>query len=128
MAAISRLRSGARPQSARRVASREVRLRRLRTSTTVENAAIASALHASIRSITRFSPRTGWIAEKGRTRQPISSTGCYEKAKGNPEWFTLWQDADSSVASEDDATIALLRQAMANDRALIAKGLMTQAE
>jgi phage terminase large subunit len=52
----------------------------------------------------------------------------HEKAKGDPDWFALWQDADTSLATEDDATIALLRQAMDDDLRLIAKGLMTQAE
>jgi hypothetical protein len=52
----------------------------------------------------------------------------HERAKSNPEWFTTWQDADASVATEDDATIVLLRQAMTDDRGLIETGLMTQAE
>jgi phage terminase large subunit len=52
----------------------------------------------------------------------------YQAGKGRPDWFTLWQDADVSLATEDDATITLLRQAMADDRSLIAKGLMSQAE
>ena len=49
----------------------------------------------------------------------------YEAAKTDPHWFALLQDADASLATEDDATIALLRQAMADDCALISKGLMT---
>jgi hypothetical protein len=52
----------------------------------------------------------------------------HEKALRDPDWFALWQDADASLATEDDATIALLRQAMEDDLRLIAKSLMTQAD
>lgn len=52
----------------------------------------------------------------------------YQAAKGDSAWFSLWQDIDTSIDTEDDVTIALLEQAMEDDRALIAKGLMTQAE
>jgi hypothetical protein len=40
----------------------------------------------------------------------------------------LWQDIDTSLAQEKDAAILMLRQAMSDDRALVAKGIMTQAE
>lgn len=52
----------------------------------------------------------------------------HDAAKADPTWFALWQDVEQSLATEDDVSIAMLRQAMQDDRALIAKGLMTQAE
>lgn len=53
----------------------------------------------------------------------------HEVAKLNPAmWFALWQDVRESLAHEEDITVALLEQAMADDRELIDKGLMTQAE
>jgi phage terminase large subunit len=52
----------------------------------------------------------------------------YEAAKGSPDWFALWQDIDRSLATEEGVTIQLLQQAMADDRKLIAQGLMTEAE
>jgi len=49
-------------------------------------------------------------------------------ALGDPDWFSLWQDVDVSLATEEGATITALRQAMEDDRKLVAKGVMTQAE
>ena len=49
-------------------------------------------------------------------------------AQGAPEWFSLWQDIKVSLETEDDAATLMLRQAMHDDEALIAKGLMTQEE
>ena len=47
-------------------------------------------------------------------------------AARSPDWFALWQDIDKSLASEEGATILALRQAMEDDRKLVADGLMTQ--
>lgn len=52
----------------------------------------------------------------------------YQAAKDDPEWFALWQDVDVSLATESDASIVAIRRAMEDDRADVAKGLMTQAE
>lgn len=52
----------------------------------------------------------------------------YESAKTDPDWFSLWQNVDQSLATETGATITALRMAMEDDRKLVAKGLMTQAE
>jgi len=52
----------------------------------------------------------------------------YQAAQGDRAWFALWQNADKSLASESDAAIQLIRQAMTDDRALIEKSLMTQAD
>jgi len=52
----------------------------------------------------------------------------YEAAKADPSWITLWQDVDVSLKTEESITIQLLEQAMADDRALIRQGLMTQDE
>jgi len=53
----------------------------------------------------------------------------HEVAKANAAmWFALWQDVRRSLQTEEDITIALLEQAMADDRELISKGIMSQAE
>jgi len=52
----------------------------------------------------------------------------YEATKSDPTWISLWQDIDASLKTEDGITIQLLEQAMADDRAQIAQGLMTQDE
>jgi len=52
----------------------------------------------------------------------------FQAAKNDPEWFTLWQDIDRSLVTENELTVTVLTKAMADDRALIANGLMTQAE
>lgn len=52
----------------------------------------------------------------------------YTAAKDAEEWFSLWQDVDGSLNSEEGATIEALRRAMEDDRKLILRGLMTQGE
>ena len=52
----------------------------------------------------------------------------YEAAKDNAEWFSLWQDVDRSLETEEGATITALAQAMEDDRKLVLQGLMSQAE
>jgi hypothetical protein len=52
----------------------------------------------------------------------------HEATKDDPAWFSLWQDIDVSLATEEGITIQLLEQAMADDRAQIEQGLMTQDE
>lgn len=52
----------------------------------------------------------------------------FQAAKDDPEWFALWQDVSVSLDTESGATITALRQAMNDERALVLKGLMTQAE
>jgi len=52
----------------------------------------------------------------------------HQAGKGDPAWFTLWQDIDHSLQTEEDAAITMLRQAMEDDRALVTKGIMTQEE
>lgn len=52
----------------------------------------------------------------------------YEAAKNDPSWFTLWQDVDVSLATEEGATITALVRAMEDDRKLVLQGLMSQAE
>src|SRR5215831_2489695 len=47
----------------------------------------------------------------------------YEQAKTNPDWFTIWQNVDVSLANESGATIKALRQAMEDDRKLVADGV-----
>ena len=52
----------------------------------------------------------------------------HEATADDAGWFSLWQDVDVSLQTEDGITIQLLEQAMADDRAQIAQGLMTQDE
>ena len=52
----------------------------------------------------------------------------YKAGEGDDEWFSLWQDIDESIKTEDNLTSRLLQQAMFDDQGLIAKGLMTQEE
>ena len=52
----------------------------------------------------------------------------YNEAKNDPNWFSLWQDINVSLATEEGATIIALKQAMHEDQQFIAKGLMSQEE
>ena len=52
----------------------------------------------------------------------------WRAAKDDPGSFALWQDVDQSLKTEIGVTIQLLEQAMADDRKLIASGIMTQEE
>ncbi len=52
----------------------------------------------------------------------------HEAGKDAADWFTLWQDIDRSLETEEDAATVMLSQAMRDDRELIRKGLMTQGE
>lgn len=52
----------------------------------------------------------------------------YQVAKEDPDWFALWQNVDQSLLSETGATITALTQAMEDDRKLVLRGLMSQAE
>lgn len=49
-------------------------------------------------------------------------------AASNPEWYAVWQDIDKSLATEAGPTITALSRAMADDRKLVAQGVMTQDE
>ena len=52
----------------------------------------------------------------------------YEAAKTSPNWFSLWQDVDVTLATEEGATITAIRRSMQDDLEQIQQGLMTQAE
>lgn len=52
----------------------------------------------------------------------------YKAASETDEWFSLWQDIDKSLATEEGITIQLLQQAMNDDRKLVIQGLMSEAE
>jgi len=52
----------------------------------------------------------------------------YQAGKDDPDWFTLWQDVDASLRTETGATITALIRAMEDERRLVVKGQMTQAE
>ena len=52
----------------------------------------------------------------------------YQAGTDDADWLTVWQDVEGSLETETDATTMLLRQALEDDRKLIANGLMTQEE
>lgn len=52
----------------------------------------------------------------------------HKAAKDDPAWYAVWQDIDESLATESGPTIQALRRAMEDDRALVVKRVMTQAE
>lgn len=53
----------------------------------------------------------------------------WDAARKNPdEWFSLWQDINVSLATEEDASAVVLRQAYSDDMKLVAQGLMSQEE
>lgn len=52
----------------------------------------------------------------------------YEAAKLDPSWFALWQDVDTTLATEEGGTIVAIRRAMQDDLSQIASGLMLQSE
>lgn len=52
----------------------------------------------------------------------------YEAAKGDSSWFSLWQDVDKTLSTEEGATITAIRRAMEDDLDQISKGLMLQSE
>lgn len=52
----------------------------------------------------------------------------YEASKHDPSWYSLWQDVDRTLATEEGATITAIRRAMADDLDQIEKGLMLQSE
>lgn len=70
----------------------------------------------------------GWAIFSGTIKGKNQLYRTYQAAKDDPEWFALWQDVDVSLATEAGATIIAIRRAMEDDRADVAKGIMTQAE
>lgn len=52
----------------------------------------------------------------------------YQAAKGDADWYAVWQDIDVSLATESGPTITALRRAMEDDQKLVLQGIMTQAE
>ena len=70
----------------------------------------------------------GYAAFLGTIKGKNQLYQAYEHAKDDPEWFTLWQDVNVSLATEHGGTITAIRRAMQDDLDLIAKGLMTQEE
>lgn len=49
------------------------------------------------------------------------------KAKGNADWFSLWQDVNASLMSETGATIKALTVAMEAERQMVLDGVISQA-
>lgn len=52
----------------------------------------------------------------------------YHAAKDDANWYAVWQDIDASLATEKGPTITALMRGMEDDRELVRKGVMTQAE
>lgn len=70
----------------------------------------------------------GWVLFCGTIKGKNQLYKTYQAAKDDPEWFALWQDVDTTLATEEGATIMAIRRAMDDDRADVRNGLMTQAE
>lgn len=52
----------------------------------------------------------------------------YEAAQVDEGWFSLWQDVTVSLETESGATVKAIQRAMEDERRLVLRGLMTQAE
>ena len=52
----------------------------------------------------------------------------YQSALNNPDWTVVFKTIDDSLRDEQGETIQNLRQALEDDRKLVAQGLMTQEE
>lgn len=50
----------------------------------------------------------------------------YQTAKDDPDWYAVWQDIDTSMATETGATVVALQKALEDDLKLVAKGEMTR--
>lgn len=70
----------------------------------------------------------GWAVFAGTIKGKNQLYNYWKAGEGDPEWFTIWQDVNESIAQEDNVTSLMLRQAMEDDRKLILKGIMTQEE
>lgn len=70
----------------------------------------------------------GYAVFSGTIKGSDQLYATYEAASKSAEWFSLWQDVNQSLETEEGATIEALRRAMEDDRKLVLQGLMTQAE
>ena len=70
----------------------------------------------------------GWAIFSGTIKGKNQLYRTYEAAKNDPDWFALWQDVDTTLATEDGATIMAIRRAMEDDRKDVAAGIVSQAE
>lgn len=52
----------------------------------------------------------------------------YEQGKKSDDWFSLWQDIDQTLASEDGETIENLKKALEDDKKLVDQGIMSVDE
>lgn len=53
----------------------------------------------------------------------------YEQGRTSPkDWFTLWQDIDKTLKTEQGPTINNLRMALQDDKKLVEQGIMTEEE
>jgi len=70
----------------------------------------------------------GYAVFSGTIKGTDQLYATYEAARGSDDWFSLWQNVNTSIATEEGATIDALSRAMEDDRKLVLQGLMTQAE
>jgi len=52
----------------------------------------------------------------------------YESGRQQDDWYCVWQDIDTSLATEAGPTVTALTRAMEDDRKLVQQGVMTQDE
>lgn len=72
--------------------------------------------------------RLGYCIFAGTIKGKDQLYDTYTAAKDDAEWYAVWQDIDASLFSEEGPTITALTRAMEDDRKLVLKGVMTQAE
>lgn len=72
--------------------------------------------------------RLGYCIFAGTIKGKDQLFDIHKAAKDDPDWYAVWQDIDASLATESGPTITALTSAMADDRKLVLKGVMTQAE
>ena len=70
----------------------------------------------------------GWCIWCGTIKGKNQLYKAYEAFKDDPQAYVLWQDIDESLRTEEDAATLMLKQAMADDRALISRGMMTEED
>lgn len=71
----------------------------------------------------------GWAVFCGTIKGKDHLYRTWDAARSEPGlWFALWQDIHTSLRGESDATVKMLRQAMDDDRKLVAQGIMAQDE
>lgn len=92
-----------------------------------EYSQIASYLYGEILS-KALADHLGYCIWSGTIKGKDQLHKTYDAAKYNPEWFSLWQNVNQSLASEVGATIKAIQRAMEDERKQVLDGIISQAE